>query len=73
MLKALNVFHGRKIQLCFLDNKLLIAINTGQNMFESTSLFRSATDRRMVDETFEQIVSIMAIVDILKLNKNLGL
>ena len=73
MLKVRNVFHGRKIQFSFFDNKLLIAINTGQNMFESTSLFRSATDRRMVDETFEQIVSIMAIVDILKLNKNLGL
>lgn len=73
MLKVKNVFHGQKIQFSFFDNKLLIAVNTSQNMFESTSIFRKTSDRRLVDETFEQIVSIMGVVDILKLNKNLGL
>jgi len=73
MLKVRNVFKGKQIQFSFFDNRLLIAINTRKNMFESTSIFRSATDRTLVDETFEQITSVIAVADILKLNTRLGL
>lgn len=73
MLKVRDAYKTNKIQFSFFDNKLLIAIKTNQNMFESTSIFRSCTDRKMIDETFEQFVSVMAIIDILKLDKRLGM
>lgn len=73
MLKVRDAYKSNKIQFSFFDNRLLIAIKTNKNMFESTSMFRSCTDRRMIDETFEQFVSVMAIIDILKLDRRLGM
>lgn len=73
MLKVRDAYKSNKIQFSFFDNKLLIAINTNKNMFESTSIFRSTTDRKLIDQTFEQIVSIMAVIDILKLDRRTGM
>lgn len=73
MLKVREAYKSNKIQFGFFDNYLLIAINTKKNMFETTSLFRSCTNRKMIDETFEQFTSIMAIIDILKLNQRTGM
>lgn len=67
MLKVREAFKGNRIQFSFFNNKLLIAIDSKQDMFESTSIFRSTTDRRLINQTFEQIISIMAVIDVLKL------
>lgn len=72
MLKVRQAYKSRKIQFSFFDNKLLIAIDCKKNMFESTSLFRKTTDRKLIDETFEQIISVMAIIELLKLNRRTG-
>lgn len=69
MLKAKKVFHGKTIQFSFFDNKLLIAIETNQNMFEVSSLFSRTTNRKMINQAFEQFTSVMALVDTLKLQK----
>ncbi len=72
MLKVREAYKSNKIQFSFFDNQLLIAINSPKNMFESTSLFRKTTDRKMIDETFEQFISVMAIIELLKLNQRTG-
>lgn len=72
MLKVRKAYKANKIQFSFFDNQLLIAIETKKNMFESTSLFRKTTDRKMIDETFEQFISVMAIIEQLKLNQRTG-
>lgn len=73
MLRVRDAFKGKKIQFSFFENKLLIAIDSKKDMFESTSLFRSTTDRKLINETFEQVVSIMAVIDILKLDRRIGM
>lgn len=69
MLKLRESYKANRIEFSFFDNRLFITLKTSENMFEATSLFKSCLDRTMVDETFNQFISIMAIIDILKLDK----
>ena len=73
MLAVRNAYKANKIQFSFFDNSLLIAIDTKKNMFESTSLFRKTTDKKIINQVFEQFISVMSIVEFLKINQRLGL
>lgn len=73
MLKVRDAYKANKIQFSFFDNKLLIAVDTRKNMFETTSLFKSCVDQQMILQSFEQFASVMDIIDILKLDKRLGM
>ena len=69
ILQAQKVFKGKNIQFGFFDNKLLISIETKQNMFEISSIFQRTTNRQMIDRAFEQFAAVMEIIDSLQLNK----
>ena len=69
MLKLREAYKANRIEFSFFDNRLFITLETTKNMFEATSLFKSCLDRKLIDETFNQFLSIMAIIDILKLDK----
>ena len=69
MLKLREAYKANRIEFSFFDNRLFITLATKKNMFEATSLFKSCLDRTLIDETFNQFLSIMAIIDILKLDK----
>jgi len=69
MLRAKRAFQGKNIQFSFFDNKLLIAIETNQNMFEVSSLFRRTTNRKMINQAYEQFASVMELIDELKLHR----
>ncbi len=69
MLNLRKMYHANQVEFSFFDNHLFISLTTKKNMFESTSLFKSCLDRKMIDRTFEQFLSIMSIIDILKLDK----
>ena len=73
ILKAKQAFVGKNIQFSFFGNKLLISIETKQNMFEISSLFQRTTNRKMIDQAFAQFSSVMEIIDTLKLNPQLNL
>ena len=73
MLKLQDLYQGKNICFSFIENKLLIAISTKENMFEANSFFRSNINKKKVDTVFEQFYTIFSIVDILKLNKRLGM
>ncbi len=69
MLKVKKVFGGKKIQFSFFDNKLLIAVSSAKDMFEPSSLFKSSTDRRPINEVLEQFISVFAVIEFLKLTQ----
>ncbi len=69
ILQAQKAFLGKNIQFGFFDNKLLISIETKQNMFEISSIFQRTTNRQMIDRSFEQFAAVMEIIDTLQLNK----
>lgn len=68
-----HAFSGKKIQLSFFDNKLLIAISTSKNMFETGSIFSSILNKARMERVFEQFYSVLSVVDILKLNQRICL
>ena len=68
ILKLRQAYKSKRIEFSFFDDKLFIAISLEKDMFESASLFHSCLDRKPIDETFNQILSIIEIVDILKLD-----
>jgi len=49
----------------FWDKEMLIAIHTGKDMFEMTSLFTPALDYKKVQEVICQIYSIFEVIDVL--------
>ncbi|MBR1605228.1 MAG: DUF3137 domain-containing protein [Alphaproteobacteria bacterium] len=69
ILKVRDIFHGKKIQFSFFDNHLLIAIHTSTDMFEPSSLFKCSTDRRPINNVFEQFLAVFAIIEFLKLTQ----
>lgn len=60
-----KLFHGKYVDFGFFDNKLLIAVHTRKNMFETTSLFTPALDYQKVSEVVNQLYSVFSIIDIL--------
>lgn len=60
-----KLFHGKHLDFSFFDNKLMIAVRTSKNMFETTSLLTSALDYRRVEEVVGQLYGIFSIIDIL--------
>ena len=69
MLTVKKRFKGNKIEFSFWNNKVLIAVHTGKDMFETTSLFTPALDYRKVQEVVAQFYSVFSVADVL-LNKS---
>ena len=66
MLKIKRMFYGKSLHFAFFDNKVLIAVGTNQDMFETTSLFSSALNYQKVREVIAQFYSIFATIEELK-------
>lgn len=73
ILKLKAAYHAKRIEFSFFGKQLMIALYIRKNMFEICSLFKKATDRRMLDNAFEQFSSVLEIIEILKLNQKTGL
>ena len=73
MLKLKDLYKGSNIQFNFANSKVLIAINTGKNMFEPCSLFKSNLQEKQIYTVFEQFMTIFSVVDLLKLNQKIGM
>lgn len=58
------MFHGNRLDFGFWDKEMLIAIHTGKDMFETTSLFTPALDYKKVQEVICQIYSIFEVIDV---------
>lgn len=73
ILKVKKLFHGKKIEFSFFDNQLLILVQTSKDMFETTSLFTTTARYGKMREVVNQFYSIFSIIDLLKLNKKIGM
>lgn len=68
-----ELYQGKKIEVGFFNNKILIAIDTRQNMFEACSFFKTILNKDRFDQVFEQIWTIFSIIHVSKLNEKTGL
>ncbi len=67
------VFHKAPIQGSFFDDKLLLTIKTGQDRFETASIFRPATFVREINTILKEMPAIFRIIEVLKLDQRTGL
>ena len=65
MLEIKHLFHGKAIDFSFFDKKLLIAVHTRKNLFETTSLFVPALSYHKVREVISQLDSIFSVIDVI--------
>ena len=68
-----NAFGGSSIEASFKNNKLILAISTERDLFKLGRLGCPVNDTKQFTELLNEFVSILAIVDELKLNQNIGL
>lgn len=65
-------FKAKYVRASFKDNKLYIAIHTGKDMFAMGNDFKDS-DSNTFQELYDEMISILKIVDELKLNQHIGL
>lgn len=70
MLAVKKLFHGNRLDFSFWGSNLLIAVHTNKDMFETTSLFKSALDYRKVQEVICQLYSVFSVIDVLKIQND---
>ena len=68
-----HAFHSKRVRCAFYDKYLLFAISTNKNLFEFGSIRRTVKNPKFFEEFFNQITSVMVLVDYFKLNENIGL
>lgn len=73
LLNLKTVFGTKKIKCSFYDNKLMIAIETNKDLFEIGDLHTSLEDSKCMNNFYNEISSILRMVDYFKLDENTGL
>ena len=70
MLEIKRLFHGRHIDFAFFDSKLLMAVHTRKNMFETTSLFVPASNNQKIGEVVKQLHGIFSVINVVSGNNH---
>lgn len=65
-------FKAKSVCGAFKDDKLTLSIDCGKDMFAMGSNFKES-DSKTFAQLFNEMVSILQIIDVLKLNKRIGL
>ena len=68
-----TAFGAQKIKCSFYDEYLMFAITSNKNLFEIGNLFHSLKNPNQMKEFFEELVSILVLVDYFKLDEKTGL
>ena len=72
--KNLQTAFGSKNAKCsFYGDNLVFAISTNKNLFEIGNLFHSIENPKQMTEFFNELSSILALIDYFKLNEKTGL
>ena len=66
-------FCAKNIKCSVLDNRILFVIKTTKNLFELGNIFSPIDNSKLVKEVFNQISSIMLMIDHFKLDEKTGL
>lgn len=65
-------FKAKYIRASFKDGKIIIAIDAGRDLFQMANLDKD-TDANTFTELFDEILSVLELINILKLNQHIGL
>lgn len=68
-----KAFRADSIEASFKDSKMILALSTTKDLFTIGRLNRPINDTKQFTELLNEFISILAIVDELKLNQNIGL
>lgn len=66
-------FKANSVSCAFYEKSLLIALSTGKDLFSIGSLFKRIDDPKQFFTMFEEILSIIKLIDYFKLNQKIGL
>jgi hypothetical protein len=73
LLNLSESFKGQSIECSFYDNKLLMMISIKDNLFEPGSIYDSEDFVDDAKSLLKEMNMIFQIIDILKLNQNIGI
>ena len=73
LMDLVEILKAKGVQCSFYKEKLLIMLPAKKNFFEPGSIFEPATFEHDIKTILEEMKIIFDIVDILKLNQNIGL
>lgn len=65
-------FKAKYIRASFKDGKIIIAIDAGRDLFQMANLSKDS-DADTFTELFDEILSVLELINILKLNQHIGL
>ena len=68
-----TAFKAQKVCCSFYNKYLLIALSTGKDLFSLCSLTKPIDDAQQYFQMYEEIVSIVKLIDHFKLNQRIGL
>lgn len=68
-----TAFHSKDIRCSFYEDTLMIAVGTYKNLFEVGNIFKPLNTPKYIEEYFNQISSILEMVDYFKLDEKTGL
>lgn len=68
-----NAFRASQMEASLKNNKILIAISTNKDLFKLGDITKPINDTKQFTELLNEFISILSIVDELKLNQNVGL
>lgn len=71
--KMKTAFSANKAECAFYGNYLIIALHTSKDLFSLCSLIKRIDDNRQFFEMYEEIVSIIKLIDHFKLDQKIGL
>lgn len=71
LIKVKEAFKAKSIQLSFYANRVLLGIETKEDMFEPCEFFKTNLNKDKTDEVFEQFWAVFCLVHYLKVNQNL--
>lgn len=66
-------FNASKMEAGIKDNKILIALYTGKDLFRIANLFRPICDYKQLKKMADEFACLLELVDELKLDENIGL
>ena len=70
----LKTAFGAKMAKCsFYDDSVMFAISTGKNLFEIGNLFHRLDNPKQLEKFFNELSSVLSLIDYFKLNEHTGL
>ncbi len=68
-----TAFGAKNAKCAFYDSHILFALSTNKNLFEVGGLFHTLKDPKQMEEFFNELTSIMRLIDRFKLTEHTGL